>query len=139
MRSDRFGQMAGPGWPSRTGRAQRPARKVRVEAAVRGGRDAVADGRPAPAFYQDMIDAMKRGRSSGADEPAIQRVIAGQFDGPRRDHYTQLADHWLAMRELRLPLVACGSATWRTPSLSVTIKPELAVRDADNNVLVVKL
>lgn len=97
------------------------------------------DFRPGPAFYQDMIDAMKRGRSSGADELAMQRVIAAQSDGPRRDHYTQLADHWLALRELRLPLVAFGSATWRAPSLSVSIRPEFAVRDAAGNVLVIKL
>src|SRR5258708_29022367 len=53
------------------------------------------DYRPGPAFYQDFVDAMKRGRCTGADELAMQRVIAAQSDGPRRDHYKQLAHHCL--------------------------------------------
>src|SRR5579871_5278463 len=77
------------------------------------------DYRPGPAFYQDFVDAIKRGRRTGADELAMQRVIAAQADGPRRDHYTELAGHWLALNEMRLEMVQCGSAIWQTSSLVV--------------------
>ena len=68
----------------------------------------------------------------------MERVIAAQADGPRRDHYIELAGHWLAMDELRLPMTACGWATWQAPRLAVSIRPEFALRAGDE-ALVIKL
>jgi hypothetical protein len=69
----------------------------------------------------------------------MERVIAAQADEPRRDHYTEIAGHWLAMDELRLPMVSCGSANWQAPRLAVSIRPEFALRAAGDEALVVKL
>lgn len=97
------------------------------------------DYRPGPSYYQDFLDAVRRGRKSGADELAMQRVIVAQSEGARRDHYKELAEHWLAMSELQLPPVSHGATIWRTPYLSVSIRPDLALKAEDGNIWVVKL
>jgi hypothetical protein len=94
---------------------------------------------PGPAFYGDFVEAVRRGRRTGADELVMQRVVAAKPSGPRKGHYSDLARHWLALRELRLPITASGSAIWRTPHLAVNVRPDFAVTDADGNVMVVKL
>lgn len=53
--------------------------------------------RPGAAFYQDFKDAVVYGRQTGADYLAMQRVVAAQRDGARRQHYEDLAKHWLAL------------------------------------------
>jgi hypothetical protein len=92
-----------------------------------------------PAFYHDFVDAVRRGRVTGADELVMQHVIGAQIDGPRKDHYNDLARHWLALRELRLPIAPSGGAVWRTPHLAVSVRPDFAVTNADESVILVKL
>lgn len=94
---------------------------------------------PGPAFYGDFIEAVRQGRITGADELVLQRVIAAQSDGPRKNHYCDLARHWLALAELRLPIVPSGGTIWHTPRLAVSIRPDFAVADGDGGVTVVKL
>lgn len=94
---------------------------------------------PGPAFYGDFVEAVRRGRVTGADELVLQRVIAAQPDGPRKEHYADLARHWLAVPELRLPIAPTGRAIWRTPRLAVSIRPDFAVAETNGGVVVVKL
>jgi hypothetical protein len=94
---------------------------------------------PGPAFYGDFVEAVRRGRVTGADELALRRVIAAQPDGPRKDHYGDLARHWLALQELRRPIAPSGGAMWRTGRLAVSIRPDFAVAETDGSVMVVKL
>lgn len=61
----------------------------------------------------------------------MRRAIAAQSAGPRGI----ITNSSLAMGELHLPLVACGSTVWQAPSLSVSIRPEFAIRDARGKVL----
>ena len=97
------------------------------------------DYHPGPAFYGDLVEAIVKGRSTGADHRALEHAVQAQRNDVRREHYTTLAKHWLAIAELRLPLVSCGRALWTTPRLTVSIKPDFAVADAQGNVSVVKL
>lgn len=94
---------------------------------------------PGPAFYHDFVAAVRRGRVTGADELILQRVIAAQPDGPQKEHYGDLARHWLALPELRLPVAPTGGTIWRTPRLAVSIRPDFAVSKTDDSVMVVKL
>jgi hypothetical protein len=94
---------------------------------------------PGPAFYGDFVDAVRRGRVTGADELVLQRVIAAQPDGPRKEHYSALARHWLALPELRLPLAPTSGTIWLTPRLAVSIRPDFAVTETDGSILLVKL
>jgi len=94
---------------------------------------------PGPAFYKDFVEAVRRGRVESADELRMRRVVSAQSEGPRRQHYADLARHWLAMDTLRLPGAPCGSATWQTPRLTVGVRPDFALRDADGRIIVVKL
>lgn len=94
---------------------------------------------PGPAFYGDFVDALRRARVTGADELVMQRVIAAQPEGPRKEHYRQLAHHWLAVSELRLPIAPSGGAIWRTAPLAVSVRPDFAVTQPDGSITVVKL
>lgn len=94
---------------------------------------------PGPAFYGDFVEAVRRGRVTGADELVLQRVIAAQPDGPRKEHYGHLARHWLALPELRLSIAPTGGTIWRTPRLAVSIRPDFAVTETNSVVMVVKL
>jgi hypothetical protein len=94
---------------------------------------------PGPAFYRDFVEAVRRSRASGADELVLQRVIAALPDGPRKEHYGDLARHWLALPELRLPIASAGGTIWRTSRLAVSIRPDFAIHETDNSVLLVKL
>ncbi len=69
----------------------------------------------------------------------MRLVVAAQREGPRREHYADLARHWLAMSTWHLPDVPCGSAVWRTPHLTVGVRPDFAVQQADGTIAVVKL
>jgi hypothetical protein len=97
------------------------------------------DYHPGPSFYHDFVDAVVKGRRTGADHLILQTVAQAQRNGARRDHYATLAEHWLAMPELHLPLVTCGRAVWTTPRLTVSVRPDFAVVDNAGNVFVVKL
>jgi hypothetical protein len=66
--------------------------------------------RPGAALYHDFKEAVVRGRECGADQLAMQRVVASQRDQARHRHYDALAQHWLAMRKLHLPLIPYGQA-----------------------------
>jgi hypothetical protein len=94
---------------------------------------------PGPAFYRDFVEAVRRARVSGADELILQRLVASQPDGPRKQHYESLARHWLAMPELRLPIAPNAAATWFTPHLAVSVRPDFAVADLSGKVTIVKL
>lgn len=93
---------------------------------------------PGPAFYKDFVEAVVKGRATGADHLVLQRVIQAQRNEVRRDHYTALAEHWLAISALRLPIAPYGRATWATPKLVVNIRPDFAVRDPEGKVFVIK-
>jgi hypothetical protein len=69
----------------------------------------------------------------------MQRVVAAQPDGPRMEHYSDLARHWLALPELLLPVAPNGTATWCTPHLAVSVCPDFAVTEAVGNVMAMKL
>lgn len=97
------------------------------------------DYHPGPSFYRDFVDAVVEGRRTGADELVLKRVVKAQRDDTRREHYVTLARHWLALAELRLPMASCGRAVWMTSRLSVSIRPDFAIVDADGRVFVVKL
>ena len=94
---------------------------------------------PGPAFYGDFVEAVRRGRVTGADELVLQGVIEAQPDGSRKEHYGDLVRHWLALSELRLPIAPTGKTIWRTPRLAVSIRPDFAVTETDGSVLLVKL
>ena len=94
---------------------------------------------PGPAFYGDFVEAVRRARVTGADELVLRGLVAAQRDGPRKDHYGDLARHWLALPELRLPIAPTGGTIWRTPRLDVSVRPDFAVAEANGNVVVVKL
>jgi hypothetical protein len=97
------------------------------------------DYRPGPAFYQDFMDAVLEGRGANTDELALRRVTSAQSQEARHDHYADLTRHWLALAQLHQPLVPCGNALWRTPSLIVKVRPDFAIRQPDESVWVVKL
>jgi hypothetical protein len=92
-----------------------------------------------PAFYHDFVDAVVKGRQTGSDCLTLQNVIQAQRNEARHDHYAILAEHWLALRKLHLPLVTCERAVWTTPRLTVSIRPDFAVTDDAGNVFVIKL
>ena len=94
---------------------------------------------PGPSFYQDFVEAVVKGRQTGADHLVLQNVVHAQRNDARHDHYATLAEHWLAMSGLHLPLVQCGRAVWATPWLAVSVRPNFAVTDAKGNVSVIKL
>lgn len=94
---------------------------------------------PGPAFYRDFVEAVRRGRVTGADELMLQHLVAAQPDGPRKQHYDDLARHWLAVTELRLPIAPNGAATWCTPHLAVSVRPDFAVADRSGKVTIIKL
>lgn len=95
--------------------------------------------RPGAAFYHDFKEAVVEGRECGADHLAMQRVVAAQRDPARYKHYDALAQHWLAMPSLHLPLVPYGQAVWQTPRLGVRIRPDFAATDPKGKLFVVKL
>lgn len=97
------------------------------------------DYHPGPSFYQDFIEGVVKGRQTGADHLVLQSVVQAQRNEARHDHYTALAEHWLAMSKLHLPLVQCDRAIWTTPWLAVSVRPDFAVTDARGNVSVIKL
>lgn len=97
------------------------------------------DYHPGPSFYRDFVEAVVKGRRTGADHLVVQGVAQAQHNITKRDHYTTLAAHWLAMPKLHLPLVRCGSAAWITPRLTVGVRPDFAVSDGNGNVFVIKL
>lgn len=94
---------------------------------------------PGPAFYGEFVDAVIKGRSTGADHLVLRRVVQAQRNEARHEHYGALAKHWLAMTQLHLPLVTCGRALWTTPRLAVSIRPDFAVMDDNGNMSVIKL
>jgi hypothetical protein len=94
---------------------------------------------PGPSFYQDFVEAVVKGRQTGADHLVLQSVVQAQHNETRHAHYALLAEHWLAMSELHLPLVHCSRAIWTTPRLAVSIRPDFAVTDAKGDVSVIKL
>jgi hypothetical protein len=94
---------------------------------------------PGPSFYRDFVDAVVKGRRTGADHLIFQHVVQAQRNDVRRGHYATLAEHWLAMPKLHLPLVTCGRAVWTTPRLTVSVRPDLAIADDAGNVFVIKL
>lgn len=94
--------------------------------------------RPGAAFYHDFKEAAIEGRRRGADHLAMQRVVNAQRDPARRRHYDALAEHWLAMPKLHLPLAPYGQAVWRTPLLEVRVRPDFAVADSEGKLFVVK-
>lgn len=95
--------------------------------------------RPGPAFYQDFKGAVVHGRETGADHLAMQRVISAQHDPARRKHYSALAEHWLALTDLHLPLVAHARTEWVTSRLVVGIQPDFAMTDPKGQLFTVKL
>lgn len=95
--------------------------------------------RMGPAYYHDFTDAVRHGRASGADHLAMQRIVSAQRDAARQRHYADLAQHWLALRELHLPLIPHGRAEWLTPQLTVSLRPDFAGQDADGQLFTVKL
>jgi hypothetical protein len=97
------------------------------------------DYRPGPSFYHDFVDAVVKGRRTGADHLTLQNVVQAQRNEARHDHYAILAEHWMALRKLHLPLVTCGRAVWTTPRLTVSIRPDFAVADDAGNIFVIKL
>ena len=97
------------------------------------------DYRPGPAFYRDFVDAVVKGRSTGSDHLVMQHVVQTQRNDARHEHYAVLAEHWLNMSRLHLPLVSHGQAVWVTPRLTVGIRPDFAIKDAKGQVSIVKL
>jgi hypothetical protein len=95
--------------------------------------------RPGPSYYQAFKDGVRRGRSSGSDHLAMQRVVAAQRNQAQRQHYATLAEHWLALSQLHLPLSSHGQAVWATPRLTIGVRPDFAVTDGKGEQLVVKL
>jgi hypothetical protein len=69
----------------------------------------------------------------------LQRLIAAQRNDARYAHYTDLAQHWLKITKLRLPLVACNGAVWTTQRLVVSVRPDFALANADGEIPVLKL
>lgn len=95
--------------------------------------------RPGASFYHDFKAAVVSGRQRGSDHLAMQRAVAAQHDPTRRRHYDDLAQHWLAMSSLHLPLVPHGRTVWQTARLGVRISPDFAVGGRKDSVFVVKL
>jgi hypothetical protein len=94
---------------------------------------------PGPSFYQAFTDGVIRGLRTGASHLAMQTTVGAQRDEARRQHYTALAPHWLALADLHLPLAAHSQALWLTPCLAVGVRPDFAVLDADGKARTVKL
>jgi hypothetical protein len=96
-------------------------------------------GWPPKKTVRDFKGAVVAGRGRGSDHLTMQRVVAAQRDPARRRHYGALAEHWLAMSSLHLPLVPHGHAVWQTERLAVRIRPDFAVSDRKGTLFVVKL
>jgi hypothetical protein len=95
--------------------------------------------RRGPGFYDDFKGAVIRGRQTGADHLAMQHVVSAQHDVNKHKHYTTLAEHWLALTELHQSLVSWSPATWLTPRLAVSIRPDFAIANAKGELFTVKL
>jgi hypothetical protein len=94
---------------------------------------------PGPSFYQAFTDGVIRGLRTGASDLAMQTTVRAQRDEARRQHYTALAPHWLALTGLHRPLATHSHALWLTPRLAVGVRPDFAVLDTDGKAYTVKL
>jgi hypothetical protein len=92
-----------------------------------------------PMFYREFVEAVLRGRTAGADHLVLKRAVQAQRNDVRREHYENLAEHWLALSDLHLPVVSHGRALWVTQRLTVRIRPDLTIQDAMGNTYTLKL